>query len=105
MIGVVLIVSGAVLGYLCVFQPLESAWGGAPTVSVSLKGALLAPIALVGVMYLAMGQRAATIMGTREKPTPAAYLISCVVILLGVGLYLWLRSTLQDHGYDFKGQF
>jgi hypothetical protein len=104
-IGVVLLISGGLLGYLCIYQPLESAWGGAPTVSVSLKGAILAPISLIGLMYLGLGQRANTIMGTREKPTPTAYAIGIGVMLLGFGLYLWLRFTLEAHGYDFEGRF
>jgi hypothetical protein len=56
-------------------------------------------------MYLVLGQRASTIMGTREKPTPTAYAISIGAILLGFGLYLWLRFTLEAHGYDFEGRF
>ena len=104
-IGVVLILSGGLLAYLCVYLPLESAWKGEPSVSVSLKGAILAPFSLVGLMYLVLGPRASTIMGTREKPTPAAYAIGIGAVLLGVGLYVWLRSTLEAHGYDFQGQF
>ena len=104
-LGIVLLISGSALGYLCVYQPLESAWSGSPKVSISLKGAILAPIALLGLMYLVLGSRAVTIMGTREKPTPAAYAIGIGVLLLGVGLYFWLRYTLQAHGYDFQGRF
>ena len=103
-IGVILLVAGGLLGFLCVYLPLASALRGAPTVSVSLKGAILAPISFIGLMYLGMGQRATAIMGTREKPTPAAYFIGTGAVLLGLGLYIWLRSTLQAHGYDFQGQ-
>jgi hypothetical protein len=100
------LISGGLLGYLCVYQPLESAWSGAPTVSLYLKGAILAPpFSLIGLMYLVLGQRASTIMGTREKPTPTAYAIGIGVMLLGFGLYLWLRFTLEAHGYDFEGRF
>lgn len=104
-VGVLLLVGGLTLGYLCVYQPLESAWRGDPTVSVYLKGAILAPIGLVGVMYLVLGERVTTIMGTREKPTTAAYIIGFGAVLLGLGIYLWLRSTLEAHGYDFQGKF
>jgi hypothetical protein len=105
LIGVGLLLSGGVLGYLCIYQPLESAWRGEPTVSLSLKGAILAPIALIGVMYLVMGPRAGAIMGTREQPTTAAYVIGVGAVLLGLGIYVWLRATLQAHGYDFQGRF
>jgi hypothetical protein len=104
MIGIVLLISGGGLGYLCVYQPLQSAWSGAPTVTISLKGAILAPISLIGLMYLALGSRVIPIMGTREKPTPVGYAIGIGVVLLGLGLYVWLRSTLLAHGYDFQGR-
>jgi hypothetical protein len=105
MIGAVLLISGGMLGYLCVYKPLESAWSGAPEVSLSLKGAIFAPLALIGLTYLVLGQHATSIMGTREKPKPAAYAITIGVLLLGIVLYFWLRSTLQAHGYDFQGRF
>ena len=104
-IGIVLLLSGGVLSYLCIYQPLESARSGAPTVSVSLKGAIFAPIGLIGLIYLVLGPCARTIMGTREKPTSTAYVFGIVAALLGLGLYLWLRSELEAHGYDFQGRF
>jgi hypothetical protein len=105
-VGLVLLIGGGLLGYFCVYQPLESAWSGAPTVSVSLKGAAFVPFSLIGgLMYLVLGPRASAIMGTREKPSPAAYAVVVVALVLGIGLYLWLRSTLQAHGYDFQGRF
>ncbi len=46
-VGVLLIGVGLLLGYLCVYEPLESAKAGAAKVSVSLKGSIFAPIGLV----------------------------------------------------------
>ncbi len=100
-----MLIGGCVLGYLCIYQPLESARSGAPQVSVSLKGAILAPIGLIGLLYLVLGPRTTAIMGSREKPTTVAYAIGFGAVLLGVGIYLWLRSALQAHGYDFQGRF
>jgi hypothetical protein len=102
LVGLVLSISIAPLGYLCVYKPLESVWGGAPTVSISLKGMLFAPFGLIGLMYVALGPRARTVMGTRQKPTFAGWVISISVVLVGIGLYLWLRSTIEAHGYHFK---
>jgi hypothetical protein len=104
LIGVILLICGVTVGYLCVYLPLESARSGTPTVSVSLKGTVLTPFALVGMMYLVLGSRATEVMGTREKPKPAAFAVMVGALLLGVGLYVWLRSALQDYGYDFRGQ-
>jgi hypothetical protein len=103
--GAFLLICGGALAYLCVYQPLESAWRGAPTVSVSLQGAILAPIGLIGLLYLVLGRGASTIMGKREKPKATAYIIVIGVVLLGFALYLWVRSTLEAHGYNFQGRF
>jgi hypothetical protein len=35
-------------------------------------------------------------MGTRQKPTFAGWVISISVVLVGIGLYLWLRSRLAN---------
>jgi len=106
LLGVVLLVCGGGLGYLCVYEPLESARSEAPSVSVTLKGAILTPpLVLIGLLYLALGSRATEVMGTREKPTPAAYAIVLGAMVLGFGLYFWLRSALEAHGYDFGGRF
>ena len=75
-----------------------------PSVSISLKGAILVPVGLIGLLYLVLGSRVEAIMGTREKPTTAAYVIGIGAVLAGIGLYIWVRSTLQAHGYDFQGQ-
>jgi hypothetical protein len=104
-IGVVLLGVGILLTYLCIYEPLAAAWSGAPKVSVSLKGAIVAPFGLIGLLYLVLGPGATAIMGTREKPTTAAYLICFAAALIGFAIYLWLRFTLEAHGYDFKGRF
>jgi hypothetical protein len=103
--GVVMIIFGALLGYLCIYQPIESARNGEASVSISLKGALLAPIGLLGLMYLVLGSRVTAIMGTRQERKPASYVIVVGIILLGIGTYIWLRTTLQSYGYDFQGRF
>ncbi len=104
-VGVLLLLVGGMLGYFCVYDPLEAAKRGDPSVSVSLKGSILAPVCLIGVMYVVLGAGVTPIMGTREHPKPAAYIISIGLIALGFGLYFWLRSTLEGYGYDFGGRF
>jgi hypothetical protein len=103
LMGLVSLISFGLVAYLCVYKPLESASSGAPTVSIPLKGVILVPIGLIGLMYVVLGPRATTVMGTRKRPRPAAWMISFGVLLLGIGLYLCLRSTIEAHGYRFKG--
>ncbi|HXD85626.1 MAG TPA: hypothetical protein VN641_03975 [Urbifossiella sp.] len=104
-IGVVILVVGGLLSYICVYQPLHDAQSGAESVSVSAKGSILAPLCLVGLLYIAMGERVVNVMGTREKPKPAAYAICAVLGVLGVGLYILVRAKLEALGYDFHGKF
>lgn len=98
--GIVLLISGSVMGYLCVYQPLASAVSGASTVSVSFSGTLLAPLGLYGLIYVVWGESASEFMGTREKPTMLAYVVGIGLLLVGIGLYIWLSSTLHGYGYD-----
>ncbi len=103
--GVMMLLAGAVLSYLCIYRPLESAWNGKPEVSISLKGVFLVPVGLIGLLYLVLGPRVTAVLGTREEPKPAAYVLGIGFVALGIGLYFWLRSTLQAYGYDFQGRF
>jgi hypothetical protein len=105
LIGLFLLICGVVLGYLCIYQPLQSAWNGAPSLSISLKGAIFAPIGLIGLMYLVLGPSTTAIMGTKDRPKPLAYAIMIGCLLLGIGIYFWLRATLAAHGYEFDGLF
>ncbi len=99
-IGAFLLAVGALLGYLCVYQPLEAAERQADSVSFSLKGAVLCPIAVVmGAIYLLMGQHATTIFGTRDEPKPAVWVIGIALAAAGFGLYFWLKAALAAKGY------
>ncbi|HEY2911599.1 MAG TPA: hypothetical protein VGI99_15210 [Gemmataceae bacterium] len=104
-IGIVILFGGCLLAYVCAYLPLQDAQSGAESVSVSLKGAIIAPLGLIGLLYIAMGENVVNVMGTREKPKPAAYAICAVLALLGFGLYMLLRSKLEALGYDFHGKF
>jgi hypothetical protein len=102
LIGLVLLVVGAVLGYFCVYEPLEAAGRQAAEVSLEMKGAILFPLAVgMGLAYLILGSAATAVFGTREKPSVLAYVSAIVLVLLGVGLYFWLQFTLEAQGYQF----
>jgi hypothetical protein len=104
-VGVVCLISGGVLSYLC-YDAVQSARNGAPKVSLSMAGAILIPLALIiGLIYLVLGPRARSLMGTRQDPTFAAWVIGITALALGVMLYLGLRQTLEAQGYDFHGRW
>jgi hypothetical protein len=102
LVGTVMLVAGVALSYLSVYQPLEAAAREDPTVSFSMKGAVLCPLAVVmGAAYLILGNRATTVFGTRETPKPAVWVCAVVLALAGFGLYFWLRAALEAKGYQF----
>jgi hypothetical protein len=84
--GLFVLFAGVLLGYISVYQPLESARQGAPTVRVSLMWVFPLPLALIGVTYLALGPRATEFMGTRENRKPSTLALVIGLLLVGVGL-------------------
>ncbi len=102
LIGLALFASGAALAYACVYEPLQAAAREAESISVSVYGSILCPVALVmGVLYLILGHGATRIFGTREQPKPAAWVSAVVLLLAGLGLYFYVRSALAAQGYQF----
>jgi hypothetical protein len=102
LVGLLMLLAGAVLAYLCVYDPLQAASRHEEKVSLSLKGAILCPLVLVmGAAYLVLGRRARAVFGTREHPTTAVWVCCVLLVLAGLGLYLYLRSVIEAQGYQF----
>jgi hypothetical protein len=102
LVGLVMLLAGAALAYFSVYEPLQAAARQEESVSLSLKGAILCPLALaMGAAYLVLGQRAKAVFGTREHPTTAVWVCGVLLVLAGLGLYLYLRSVIEAQGYQF----
>src|SRR3954452_3063812 len=102
MAGLVMLAGGAVIAYFSVYSPLMEAERGEEKVSLSMKGAILCPIAIVvGAIYAALGERAKAVFGTRDDPSWLAWVICISLVIAGVILYLWLRLELERQGYQF----
>jgi hypothetical protein len=100
--GLLLLLIGAFLAYISVYEPLQAAARGDEKVSLSLKGAIVCPMALIlGATLLVLGRRAQAVFGTRERPKPAVWVFVVLVLLVGLGLYLYLKSALEAQGYQF----
>jgi hypothetical protein len=66
--GVVIFAGGAGITYLCIVRPLLAAARHEPSVSLSLKGVVFAPIVLgLGAFYIALGPRAPRIMAQESR--------------------------------------
>src|SRR5438105_1653988 len=100
LLGAFLFATGAVLAYLCIYKALQHAANHEDSVSVFLKGTIIVPVGLVlGAMYLVLGERVKTVLGTREEPTTTAWAVGIGCLAVGGLLYFWLRACLQRMGY------
>lgn len=99
-IGILALLGCGVLSYLSIVAPLIAASRHEESVNFSMKGAIVAPVLLaIGVINVAMGERANRILGRREKPSALGWVIYVVTFGLGVLLYQWLKSRLRQYGY------
>src|SRR5258708_455428 len=103
LLGLAMLVIGGVLAYFCIYSPMEAAARQAPSVSLSLKGAILCPLMLVmGLIYLPVGEHVVAFFGTRQAPKPAAWVLGILLLVAGGILYWWLRTSLTAAGYQFN---
>jgi len=99
-IGILALVGGTVIAYLSVVSPLLAASRHEESVTTSLKGAGITPLILaLGIVYTFFPERAAALLGHPQKPTRLGWAFSLVFGLLGIPLYLWLKSRLREYGY------
>ena len=99
-IGVFALIGCGVLSYLSVIAPLVAASRHEESVTLSLKGAVVAPVLLaIGFINVCMGDRASKILGRRQKPSALGWVIYIVTFSLGILLYQWLKSRLRESGY------
>jgi threonine/homoserine/homoserine lactone efflux protein len=100
--GVLGLVCGAGIAYLSIVAPLLAASRHAPSVSITLKGAAITPLALAfGIVYTLLPTQAGAILGHPQKPSKMGYVFATVFGLLGIPVYLWLKGKLIQSGYVF----
>jgi hypothetical protein len=69
-----------------------------------MRNPFICPMALgVGFVYLVLGDRVTSVLGTPREPEPAAWVLGLVLLGIGIALYFWLRSSLEASGYQFNG--
>ncbi|MCK6460553.1 MAG: hypothetical protein L6Q95_11750 [Planctomycetes bacterium] len=94
---------GLVLAWFGAVHPLLLADEGAE-VRLYLKAAIAAPVAIVyGLLYVLAHGWATRRLGTRTKQTPLGLVVIGVLVVLGLALYVWVKSTLEGRGYRFDG--
>ena len=99
-LGVLALVGGSVIAYLSVISPLLAASRHAESLTTSLKGTGITPLTLaLGMAYTFFPAKATALLGHPQKPTRLGWIFALVFGLLGIPLYLWLKSKLREYGY------
>ncbi len=102
-IGIIFLVCGLGATYLSVISPLIAAMQQEPRISITLKGAIVTPLLLgFGVVYTILGPKATPILGDLQHRLSAIGLVFSTICLgIGILLYMWLKQTLSEYGYQF----
>ena len=100
--GALMVAGGAVLGKITVWDVLQSAKSGAPSVNYNVKGVILAGVfPVLGAILLVTGARGKQALAADFKSANPLQIISLIVALgSGITLLFWLRSQLADTGFD-----
>ena len=99
--GVLLLALGAFATYYFIWSPYLDMSSGAEEVEFGLKTAVLGPVAAsFGLMQLALGRRAAEILGRGEYDmTWRSYAVLAAMFAAGLGAYFWLEAQATAFGY------
>ena len=99
-LGIFALIGGSVIAYLSVVSPLLDASRHAESVTTTLKGTGITPLVLaLGIVYTFFPTRATALLGHPQRMTRLGWMFCIVFGLLGIPLYLWLKSRLRQYGY------
>ena len=102
-VGAILALFGAALCYWMIYLPIQQAEEHAASIQLSLKGAMIGlMLTVIGLIYAIFGARFARIFQpSAEESKVPAYIVGTVLAVMGVGIYMALKSYLESKGYVF----
>jgi hypothetical protein len=100
--GGLLLAIGAFVTYLFVWSPYADMQAGVEEVEVKFSRVILGPVALAfGLMMLALGRKAAEILGRGEFDFTWRAIVALAAIFgAGIGAYFWLEAQAAAFGYS-----
>ena len=103
--GAVIAAIGAFLGKLTIYDVWRQASAGAPSVSIHMKGVVIAVACLLGGLAMIAAGPAVESPSFRNpdtnKLTPFGYLIVLLLLAPAFGFYWWFEHKLGGMGYKF----
>ena len=110
LIGFFMLAASATVTYFCIYTPLEASARNEPDVNFSsrvIPGVVLCPFATVlGLFMVFLGPRGIDLLRNPAKSKVVGITVVPGIVLLivfGVLLFFWVRSTLLHRGYNLKG--
>lgn len=98
--GILLFICGSAISYFCVVSPLLAASHHEENLTISIKGIGITPLILaLGIAYTFFPAGATELLGHPQKPTRLGWVFAVIAGLLGIPLFLWVKSRLQVYGY------
>lgn len=98
--GVLVLFTGAVIGWFFILGPLHQAQAGAPTVHYSLKAMVLVPACLVfGLAFLVGGDKLAYRDAERKRLTPLGWGLVAIFAAAAALCYWWFKQQFAALGY------
>lgn len=100
-IGILALLGSFVFIYLGIYKPISDAANHEPTISFSMKAAIIAPLVFaLGLVYTIFGPLTAGILGPRNRPSFLGWAFYIFFFILGFFVYSWVNSVVKGYGYD-----
>ncbi|CAJ0789691.1 hypothetical protein LMG19083_01904 [Ralstonia psammae] len=98
--GVLVLILGAVIGWIFILGPLHQAQAGAATVCYSLKAMVLVPGCVVfGLAFLVGGDKLAYRDAQRKRLTPLGWVLIAFFAAASAFCYWWFKQQFAALGY------
>lgn len=95
MVGIVLLLVGALMGLAGVYFPYAAIVAGERDQTIHMLPVILAPATFgLGLPYALFGERAKTVFGHPQQPNAVQIVVCVALLLMGYATYTWLKGLL-----------
>lgn len=92
-IGIVLLMCGSGLGFICIYSPYAAIIAGKHGQAIYMLPIIFAPVAFgLGLPYAVLGDRAKWVLGHPHQPNAAQGVLVVALMALGWLIYAWLKG-------------